>query len=290
MDPINPKNLDIHPDDPTLVFRKGRWTKRRKQSRYEEIDGKMHRLCTACDRMLPVEEFAVHGKTHRGQCRVCKSPKDKLYREENHAQIDVVRRAYREQHVDEKREYDKQYRDEHKDQISIYLASYYRENEEYLKEYARQYVKENQDKILAREESKREQRQEYKKRYAKERIQRDPQFKLACRVRSRLSSYLRHYQAKKSAHTLDLLGCSIEDLVGHLESRWLPDMTWENYGMWRRGQPMTWHIDHIRPCASFDLSDPEQQRICFHYTNLQPLWAIDNMSKNDRLDWRPSND
>jgi hypothetical protein len=56
-------------------------------------------------------------------------------------------------------------------------------------------------------------------------------------------------------------------------------MTWENHG--RYG----WHIDHIRPCASFDLADPEQQRKCFHYTNLQPLWASENMRKGDK--WEP---
>lgn len=51
-------------------------------------------------------------------------------------------------------------------------------------------------------------------------------------------------------------------------------MTWENYGFY------TWHIDHIRPCASFDLSDPEQQKICFNYKNMQPLWAHENLSKH----------
>lgn len=288
MDPVNPKSLDIHPDDPTLVFRKGRWTKRRKQSRYEEVDGKMHRLCTACDRMLPTDEFAIHGKTHRSQCKECKSPKDKIYREENHDQIDIMRCAYRAQHIDEKREYDKQYREQNKDQISIYLASYYRENEEHLKAYARQYVKENQDKIIAYNEKNHNRRLEKSKKWRAEKIASDPQFKLICRVRSRLASYLNYYRGKKSAPTLDLLGCGIEDLVRHLESQFVVGMSWENYGAWQRGQPMTWHIDHIRPCASFDLTDPDQQRACFHYTNLQPLWARDNMSKNDRLDWHPN--
>ena len=59
----------------------------------------------------------------------------------------------------------------------------------------------------------------------------------------------------------------------HLEAQFKPGMTWDNYGL--KG----WHVDHIRPCASFDLRDPEQQRRCFHYTNLQPLWAEENLKK-----------
>ena len=57
-------------------------------------------------------------------------------------------------------------------------------------------------------------------------------------------------------------------------------MTWKNWGV--KG----WHLDHIIPCASFDLSLPEEQKKCFHYTNLQPLWAEDNLSKGSKLDWK----
>jgi hypothetical protein len=80
-------------------------------------------------------------------------------------------------------------------------------------------------------------------------------------------------RAKKcgSSNVLRLLGCSVEVLKVHLAAQFLPGMTWENYG--------DWHIDHIRPCASFDLTQPDQQRACFNYTNLQPLWAKDNLSK-----------
>ena len=59
-----------------------------------------------------------------------------------------------------------------------------------------------------------------------------------------------------------------------LEAQFLPGMTWDNHG--------EWHIDHIRPCASFDFSDPQQQKECSHYSNLQPLWAKDNLSKSDK--------
>ncbi len=75
--------------------------------------------------------------------------------------------------------------------------------------------------------------------------------------------------------TAQLIGCSIPELMAHLEKQFLPDMTWENRSHW--------HIDHKRPCASFDLTDPQQQRICFHYTNLRPLWAVDNIRKSAKV-------
>ena len=78
----------------------------------------------------------------------------------------------------------------------------------------------------------------------------------------------------KTAHTLELLGCTVDELKAHLERQFQPGMTWDNYSY--RG----WHIDHIAPCSVFDLTDPEQQRICFNYNNLQPLWAKDNMQKS----------
>lgn len=76
-----------------------------------------------------------------------------------------------------------------------------------------------------------------------------------------------------------MIGCSIAELRAHLESKFQAGMTWANYG--------EWHIDHERPVASFDLRDPEQQRQCFHFTNLQPLWADENNKKGAK--WTPAN-
>jgi hypothetical protein len=75
----------------------------------------------------------------------------------------------------------------------------------------------------------------------------------------------------KSAKTLELVGCTVEDLRLFLEAEFVEGMTWDNYG--------EWHIDHMRPCASFNLEDPDEQKKCFHWTNLQPLWAQDNIRK-----------
>ncbi len=98
-----------------------------------------------------------------------------------------------------------------------------------------------------------------------------PQFKLIQSLRRRVAGALRG--AIKIATTVSLLGCSPEQLRQHLERKFHPGMSWLNYGI------MGWHVDHIKPCASFDLSIPEHQRQCFHYTNLQPLWWYDNLQK-----------
>lgn len=97
--------------------------------------------------------------------------------------------------------------------------------------------------------------------------------KLAATLRARVREALRWSGAQKSEKTMALIGCTITELKAHLESQFLPGMSWSNW------TTDGWHIDHIRPCASFDLTDPEQQKTCFHYSNLQPLWALDNLRK-----------
>jgi hypothetical protein len=78
-------------------------------------------------------------------------------------------------------------------------------------------------------------------------------------------------QSVNATGTFAAVGCSAEHLRAHLESKFEPGMMWNNYG--------EWHVDHIRPCASFDLSDPKQLAECFNWSNLQPLWAKENISK-----------
>jgi hypothetical protein len=80
---------------------------------------------------------------------------------------------------------------------------------------------------------------------------------------------------KKEYSSEIYLGCSIPFLKNHLESKFLSGMSWDNHG--------EWHIDHIVPCAYFDLTKKESQLICFNYANLQPLWAGDNIAKRDKL-------
>lgn len=115
-----------------------------------------------------------------------------------------------------------------------------------------------------------------------------PEFKLRQNLRCRHRNALKKFVATKSGPTQSLLGCDMAHLKSHLESLFQPGMTWQNHGP-------VWHIDHIKPCSKFDLSDPEQQKICFNWMNLQPLFAADNLKKSDtyaspehkaRLDFR----
>ena len=102
----------------------------------------------------------------------------------------------------------------------------------------------------------------------------NPSAKIADKLRIRLNQALKAQLAGKQVSAVDC-GCSMDFLVNYLEQRFQPGMTWDNYGLYG------WHIDHIKPCASFDLTKKSEQKKCCHYTNLQPMWAEDNIKKSD---------
>lgn len=111
------------------------------------------------------------------------------------------------------------------------------------------------------------------KEYVLNRRKSTPQLKISNALRVRLNLALKANQKQGSA--VEDLGCSVVELKNYLESKFQPGMTWDN---WSRDG---WHIDHVRPLASFDLTSREQLLKACHYTNLQPLWAKDNLSKGD---------
>lgn len=111
----------------------------------------------------------------------------------------------------------------------------------------------------------------------KVRKQEDIHYAMMKRLRGRVFQALKN-KRKKSAKTMELVGCSISFLVNHLESKFLKGMNWDNQG--------DWHIDHIKPCAKFDLTNEDEQKRCFHYSNLQPLWGVDNMKKGAKINYK----
>jgi hypothetical protein len=105
----------------------------------------------------------------------------------------------------------------------------------------------------------------------------DPGFRVKCNLRNRLKDLMRTTKKGGSHNVSALIGCSTKQLAKHLESQFARGMSWDNYGI------DGWHVDHILPCASFNHNDPRQVAQCWHWTNLRPLWAKENMNKSDEI-------
>jgi len=142
-------------------------------------------------------------------------------------------------------------------------------------EYLRKYREENRERLRTywRERARTPKYRRFRREYVRNKRHTDINYKVLANLRNRLKHVMTGYL--KADKTLQLLGCTVEQLRAHLEARFTSGMSWSNYG--------EWHIDHIKPCSSYDMSDPVQQAACFHYTNLQPLWAIDNLKKGDAV-------
>lgn len=198
----------------------------------------------------------------------------KEYRDNNKEKIYQLNKKYRINNQKQVEAYQKEYRDDNKEKISKNKKEYYEDNKEEIAIKGKKYRDNNKEKIRKRD--KKYQKDNKKKiskkdcKYKKERRKTDINFKLKCNLRKRIWDVVKGNSKSKS--TKKLLGCSIEFLKNHLESQFQEGMNWANYGKW--------HVDHIKPCVKFDLSKPDQQRLCFNYKNLQPLWAIDNLRKN----------
>ena len=184
-------------------------------------------------------------------------------------------KVYYQKNKQKKQAYGKVYQQENREKISAQEKVYYQKNKEKKAAYNKVYNQKNREKIAAHikvyQQENKEKIAATKKVYQQERYKNDPDFKISQNVRRRLRLALKGNS--KAAPTMEIIGCTIEELWLHLESKFEPGMTRENHG--RFG----WHIDHKKPCCAFDLSDLEQQKICFHYSNLQPLWAKDNLEK-----------
>jgi hypothetical protein len=160
---------------------------------------------------------------------------------------------------DEYKKRNKKYKEEHRQEILSYFKERNVRDSKKLKKYKKEYYQRNKASINKK-------RKEY--------IKKNINAKIAHSLRNRLLKTIK--RGRKNNSTISLLGCKIDEFRSYLESKFSESMNWENYGTY-------WHIDHILPCASFDLSDERQQKICFHYTNLQPLTAKDNLSKGKKI-------
>lgn len=158
----------------------------------------------------------------------------------------------------------KAYREANKQTLIDKQKAYNKLNKDKIKVYKNNYYRDNKDKLRLKQKD-----------YINNRFKTNLQFKLRHNLRGRLKLAIKNNF--KAGSAINDLGCSIEELKQYLESKFSPGMNWDN---WKYDG---WHIDHIKPLASFDLTDRQQFLEACHYTNLQPLWAKDNIIKSDKL-------
>lgn len=162
------------------------------------------------------------------------------------------------------------YRRNNPDKVKETKRKCRKKNKEKVDAYIKEYRKKNKDKIRKRWQA-----------YRKKRMASDPSYRLAHASAVRVRSALQRQSISKSRCTIDLIGCSWLELKTHIEKQFCQGMSWENWG---QGEGM-WELDHIKPCAIFDLTDPIQLKECFHWSNQQPLWWEDNNAKRDCPNW-----
>lgn len=216
--------------------------------------------CTKCKEILSVENFYSSPRYKCGyisHCKKCQiAGKKKRYERDvpkARERSRVTAKKWRELNPDKSREVMRNYKKRNPEK----QKDYYRRTKDEKREYGRI----NADRINAR---------------MRERRRTDVAFKFKTNMRTRIWDALNNQKGKKETSLFKYLGCSLQELKDYLSSKFTDGMSWENYGLWQ--------IDHIKPCAKFDLTIKEEQMKCFNYSNLQPLWEYENKAKGDKYE------
>lgn len=233
-----------------------------------------YKICSKCHINQPISNFRNKTTTHDGkrpECKNCQNLYQQKYGQKNKKSISKKQKEYRVKHKLEIKKKQKEYYQNNMEKYKKYRENKKQEHLEYMKIYRQK----NKTKIQQKTKEWKIKNKEKMKLIRQNKYNNDIEYRLTLLLRSRMKHALKG--KLKIETTKNLIGCSMEQLKKYLENKFLIGMNWSNYG--RNG----WHIDHILPCASFDLTDPAQQKICFHYTNLQPLWAEDNLKKHCKI-------
>lgn len=199
------------------------------------------------------EKRALYQKDYNLQNKKKIAARHKAYYLQNREMLAACHKAYNFKHKEKRAVYGKEYHLKHRERLVAYHKDYYLQNKEKMSAY----------------------QSVYNKVYARTRRGTDIQFRLTRNLRSRLYKAIR--SGYKSGSAVRDLGCTIDELKIHLEKQFLPRMTWDN---WSRDG---WHIDHNVPLDFFDLDDRKQLLQACHYTNLQPMWAEENIRKSNKI-------
>lgn len=209
--------------------------------------------------MKPFSEFNKCKKTKDGykyECRDCQKKEYALHRE---AWL-IKKNEYYQNNIARFAEYHKRKYSLEKEKLKLKSRNYYHQNKEKIAPKLKAY--------RARPEIKARRRE-----HRANVLMKDPNFVLSMRLRGRLKKVLKQQSVRKTNSFIHLLGCSLDELKVYIQSLFTEGMTWDKL---LSGEI---HIDHIIPCCAFDFSNVEEQKKCFHYTNLQPLWKSENCSK-----------
>ena len=215
--------------------------------------------CSKCKEEKSLDSFYNDKLTLSGKsstCKICKNKTNKEYRIKNKDKLSAWQKTYFEKNkttiMSQKKHIQK---------------AYYIKNKEKIQQYQKEYHQKNKADI-------RNQARKQANMYKKKRRETDINYKLVENLRSRTRKAIRIKGINKSKKSIEIIGCSPNELRFHLEKQFTEGMNWDNYSF--RG----WHIDHIIPLTSAK-NEEELIKLC-HYTNLQPLWAKDNLSKGGR--------
>lgn len=198
------------------------------------------KICSFCDKEKLMDCFPREKKGKYGYSSKCKDCRV-IQRNENMDEIRLQRKAFREKN---------------KDRLKQESKERYLKNREEMILKVTEHAKKNRPKINA---------------WRKERLKTDINFKIACNLRGRLNMAIRG--KRKELKTMELLGCSIEEFKVYIASKFEPNMSWDNYGLY------TWHIDHCIATDNYDLTDEEQLKECFHHSNMAPRWATTKIAR-----------
>jgi hypothetical protein len=247
--------------------------------------------CSKCGIEKELCEFHKHTASKygvRSVCKICLNKESREYSKNNRDIRNKIQQNWRNENKEKVKEYRKKYYDKDPQKFILMSKNYRINNKEKVKDGLKKYYLKNlnyhKNRMKLWVEKNKEHRKEYQKnwkiinkefiiKYKKERYDSDLLYKLIISARNRINSFLKNKNITKKNRTFDIVGCNPKELKEHLEKQFVDGMCWENRN--------EWHIDHIVPLSSAKTED-EVYGLC-HYTNLQPLWAKDNLQKSNKL-------
>jgi hypothetical protein len=221
------------------------------------------KICGRCKIQKSISDFGKNKGTKNGlqsSCRVCKSEQDREYRAKNKDKIIARGKKY---YQDNKEEFSRKYKEyyrENSDKVKAKVKKYRENNPKVIKERKKKYYEDNKAAIFEKARLR-----------DNERRRTDMQYRLLRTLRAR--TYKAFAGMSKESTTIELLGVSIDVAKKHIEKQFTKGMDWCNFG--------EWHIDHKIPLASAKTKE-ELGKLC-HYTNLQPMWGYENLSKGSKI-------